>query len=80
MILTGTSCDPTTTAGTTLVPKTPCLTYTVAGNANGAFCNFPFRYKDVLYYECTLVDNKRPWCSTTPNFDIENLWGVCSGK
>lgn len=79
-IAIGTSCDPTTTVATTIEPTTPCLTYTVAGNANGAFCQFPFRYKGTLYYECTRIDNKKLWCSTTSDYDIDEQWGVCSGN
>ena len=71
----GTSCDVTTPE-----PTTPCLTYTVAGNANGAFCQFPFRYKGVTYYQCTRIDNQRDWCATTANYDIDKLWGVCAGQ
>jgi hypothetical protein len=76
----GTSCDETSTTAPATVPSTACLTYTVAGNANGAFCQFPFRYKGTMYYECTRIDNKRPWCSTTADYDVEKRWGVCSGK
>ena len=55
------------------------MTYTVAGNAKGAFCQFPFRYKGVAYYECTRIDNRKLWCSTTPDYDADKLWGVCAG-
>lgn len=76
---TATSCDPTTTAATTIEPTTPCLTYTVGGNAKGAFCQFPFWYKGRAYYECTRMDNPKLWCSTTTNYDVDNKWGVCAG-
>ena len=62
-------------------PSTPCETYTTGGTANGATCQFPFIYKDALYYQCTGIDHKgRSWCSTTYNFDIDQLWGNCAGN
>jgi integrin beta 3 len=81
-LLTETSCDSTTSPATTIIPSTPCLTYTVAGNAKGAFCQFPFRYKGNLYYECTTIDEKQRklWCATTANYDIDKQWGQCAGK
>ena len=78
-LLLGTSCDATSTVASTIEPTTPCLTYTTGGNAQGAFCQFPFRYKGRAYYECIRVDNKKPWCSTTADYDTEKLWGVCAG-
>ena len=74
-----TSCDPVTTAVSTSEPTTTCLTYTTGGNGDGAFCKFPFVYKGQTYYDCTLADNKKPWCSTTDNYDRDQLWGRCAG-
>lgn len=62
-------------------PSTACITYTIGGNANGAICNFPFVYKDVLFSECITLDNKGVlWCSTTYNYDVNKLWGNCDRK
>ena len=61
-------------------PSTPCETFTIEGNANGATCQFPFIYKDVLYYQCIGNDHKgRLWCSTTYNYDVDQKWGNCAG-
>ena len=80
MFISGTSCDATSTEPPTNQPTTPCLTYTTGGNGKGAFCQFPFRYKGRAYYECTRIDNKKPWCSTTSDYDTNEVWGVCSGN
>ena len=61
-------------------PSTPCETFTSGGNANGATCQFPFIYKDVLYYQCTGADHKgKQWCATTYNYDLDEKWGNCAG-
>ena len=78
--ISATSCDATSTLAPTNQPSTPCLTYTTGGNAKGAFCQFPYRYKGRAYYECTRRDNRKLWCSTTADYDNDLLWGVCSGN
>ena len=61
-------------------PSTPCETYTTGGTANGASCQFPFVYKDALYYQCITRDHKgKFWCATTYNYDIDDQWGNCAG-
>ena len=80
VFISATSCDATSTLAPTTQPSTPCLTYTTGGNAKGAFCQFPFRYKGRAYYECTRRDNRKSWCSTTPDYDTDQTWGVCSGS
>ena len=60
-------------------PSTPCETYTTGGNADGASCQFPFIYKESLYYQCVSLDHKRPWCATSYNFDQDEIWGNCAG-
>lgn len=49
------------------------------GNGNDANCVFPFRYANVLYYNCITVNYNvnRPWCAVTSNFDIDKKWGEC---
>merc|ERR1712012_58192 len=38
---------------------TPCTT------TSGAQCRFPFRYKGVVYSQCTTIDQTEPWCATS---------------
>ncbi|XP_062381919.1 uncharacterized protein LOC134069825 [Sardina pilchardus] len=51
---------------------------TVNGNANGAVCVFPFKYKGISYSECTSIDSRMPWCATTDNYARDRKWGVCT--
>ncbi|XP_048585867.1 uncharacterized protein LOC5504462 [Nematostella vectensis] len=55
------------------------LIYTQGGNSDHAPCVFPFQYKGKTYTKCTTVDasSGNPWCSTTNNYDIDELWGYC---
>ena len=86
LVLTGSICDPTTTAETTTLPSsagtTPCLTYTSGGNAAGANCVFPFIYQGRQYWECTPKDaaGGKLWCATTSNYDLVDSWGYCQGR
>ncbi|KAM3820773.1 epididymal sperm-binding protein 1-like [Vipera latastei] len=42
-------------------------------------CVFPFIYKGETYNSCTKVANdNRPWCATTPNYDISPQWKNCA--
>uniref|UniRef100_A0AAY4A8L1 Fibronectin type-II domain-containing protein n=1 Tax=Denticeps clupeoides TaxID=299321 RepID=A0AAY4A8L1_9TELE len=50
---------------------------TVNGNARGAACVFPFLYRGTPTYSCTAVNYDKLWCSTTPNYDQDRLWGEC---
>ena len=52
---------------------------TTEGNSYGAPCCFPFNYEGVDFVGCTMFDSKyrRPWCSTTPNYDADEQWGYC---
>ena len=82
---TGTICETTTLAETTRLTtsggSTPCATFTSGGNGNGAMCVFPFTYQSVAYYQCiTTGNNGQLWCATTPNYDIDGLWGNCQGR
>lgn len=56
----------------------------------GAFCRFPFRYKDIEYNSCTTVDhmiassddaeNHQGWCATKVDAHgdyVPHNWGVC---
>jgi len=52
--------------------------YTIAGNANGKICMFPFHYKDRWFDDCTSYDSptNRPWCSVLTRSENER-WGYC---
>jgi len=81
----GTVCDTTTMQTTstqsTSIGSTPCATFTVLGNSNGAMCVFPFIYLNQVQYECiTLNSGGVLWCATTNNYDRDQLWGNCQGK
>ncbi|XP_075778588.1 macrophage mannose receptor 1-like isoform X3 [Pelodiscus sinensis] len=59
--------------------------FTLIGNANGAPCVFPFKLNDKWYSECTDAGRTDGWlwCSTTTDFDVDQLYGFCplkSGK
>ena len=45
---------------------------------SGATCKFPFRYKGVVYNECTSVDQSQPWCSTSITTTGQNLVSLTS--
>ena len=54
---------------------------TFGGNANGAPCHFPFLYKGKTYTTCTDAGvGSKFWCSTTPNYDEDKIWGKCFPK
>ena len=54
---------------------------TTGGNAGGATCVFPFKYKNALHYQCSYenhpgFDNKK-WCCTNADCDATFAWGDC---
>ncbi|XP_054027215.1 macrophage mannose receptor 1 [Dryobates pubescens] len=53
--------------------------FTLAGNANGAACAFPFRLGGSWHSECTAAGRADGllWCATTPSFDQDHLYGFC---
>lgn len=53
---------------------------TYDGNARAAPCVFPFIYKGKNFTECTDINEPKPWCGTTGNFDKERQWGFCLGE
>ncbi|KAL0967023.1 hypothetical protein UPYG_G00303570 [Umbra pygmaea] len=67
--------------GTTEGPctKTHRELFTIDGNAFGRPCQFPFRYNDQWYGDCTLTDSsiKRLWCAIETNYQDNELWGYC---
>ncbi|XP_071968104.1 matrix metalloproteinase-9 [Engystomops pustulosus] len=68
--------DENWTLGTGVVVKTRF------GNADGATCHFPFVFDGQEYNSCT--SNGRSdghiWCSTTPNFDVDQKFGFCPSE
>ena len=57
-----------------------CTTLTTEGNSKGRPCLFPFTYKGRVHYSCLPTDDNKSWCSTTENFDVHGLWGICNGN
>ncbi|NWI51722.1 MRC1 protein, partial [Calyptomena viridis] len=53
--------------------------FTVLGNSNGAPCAFPFQLSGKWYAKCTAAGRSDGllWCATTPNFDMDHLYGFC---
>uniref|UniRef100_A0A673Z8X1 Macrophage mannose receptor 1-like n=1 Tax=Salmo trutta TaxID=8032 RepID=A0A673Z8X1_SALTR len=56
--------------------------FTIEGNAFGRPCEFPFRYKDQWFGDCTSIDSsvRRLWCAIETNYQDNELWGVCPSK
>uniref|UniRef100_G1PD26 Macrophage mannose receptor 1 n=1 Tax=Myotis lucifugus TaxID=59463 RepID=G1PD26_MYOLU len=56
--------------------------YSLLGNANGAACVFPFKFKDKWYADCTKNGSSKGWywCSTTADYDTDKLFGYCPLK
>ena len=51
---------------------------TTGGDADGACCSFPFRWKNKVYDDCKLSgDGQKSWCGTTYEPD---KWGYCDDK
>ncbi|XP_047128245.1 MAM and LDL-receptor class A domain-containing protein 1 isoform X1 [Hydra vulgaris] len=52
---------------------------TTGGNANGAPCVFPYKFKNKMYTKCITQNTfpPKPWCATVPDYDKSNTWGYC---
>ncbi|KAL4658741.1 72 kDa type IV collagenase-like [Arapaima gigas] len=55
------------------------LLFTMAGNADGAPCKFPFNFQGEKYDSCTTVgrDDGYRWCATTEDYDRDKKYGFC---
>uniref|UniRef100_A0A672G195 Mannose receptor C-type 1 n=1 Tax=Salarias fasciatus TaxID=181472 RepID=A0A672G195_SALFA len=56
--------------------------FTLGGNSFGAPCQFPFKYGDNWYSECT-KDARADgllWCGTDRDYDKSKKWGFCPTK
>eukprot|EP00794_Sanderia_malayensis_P004866 gene4866-5505_t len=59
--------------------KPRCQVETFGGNSgnDASCCQFPFKYNNRLYHDCTTTDKHHLWCGTTRNFDRDGKWGYC---
>uniref|UniRef100_A0AAY4AAK8 Macrophage mannose receptor 1 n=1 Tax=Denticeps clupeoides TaxID=299321 RepID=A0AAY4AAK8_9TELE len=52
------------------------------GNAYGAPCQFPFKFNEKWYAECT-IDGRSDgqlWCATETDYQKDKKWGFCPSK
>ncbi|KAM3593597.1 uncharacterized protein V6R79_016732 [Siganus canaliculatus] len=56
--------------------------FTIGGNAFGGPCQFPFKFMEKWYAECTKDGRSdgRLWCATERDYDKETKWGFCPTK
>ncbi|XP_067302919.1 macrophage mannose receptor 1-like [Pseudorasbora parva] len=54
-------------------------TYTLSGNSFGKPCQFPFKYGEKWYVECTVEGRAdgHLWCSTETDYETDKKWGFC---
>uniref|UniRef100_A0A8D3E835 72 kDa type IV collagenase n=1 Tax=Scophthalmus maximus TaxID=52904 RepID=A0A8D3E835_SCOMX len=55
------------------------LLFTMAGNAEGSPCKFPFTFQGDKYDGCTTQgrDDGYRWCATTEDYDRDKTFGFC---
>ncbi|MGH0134064.1 UNVERIFIED_CONTAM: hypothetical protein FKN15_054461 [Acipenser sinensis] len=56
--------------------------FSIGGNSNGIPCQFPFRFEQKWYADCT-KDGRSDgnlWCATTTDYDKDKKWGMCPTK
>ncbi|XP_068437743.1 macrophage mannose receptor 1 [Clinocottus analis] len=56
--------------------------FTIGGNAFGSPCQFPFKFQEKWYAECTKDGraDKEPWCATERDYDKAKKWGFCPNE
>ncbi|TSL34563.1 Macrophage mannose receptor 1 [Bagarius yarrelli] len=56
--------------------------FTIGGNALGSPCQFPFKYEEKWFAECTLEGRSDGmlWCATVTDYSKEKKWGFCPTK
>lgn len=54
--------------------------FTLGGNAFGAPCQFPFKFQEKWYAECTKEGRTdgQLWCATVRDYEKEKKWGFCT--
>ncbi|KAL2085100.1 hypothetical protein ACEWY4_018420 [Coilia grayii] len=55
---------------------------TLGGNAYGAACQFPFRFGEKWFAECTAEGRSdgQLWCASTTDYNNDKQWGFCPTK
>ncbi|KAJ8010370.1 hypothetical protein DPEC_G00074360 [Dallia pectoralis] len=56
--------------------------FTLGGNAYGGPCQFPFKFNEKWYAECTLEGRSdgQLWCATETDYNNDKKWGFCPTK
>ncbi|KAI4890512.1 hypothetical protein NFI96_011451 [Prochilodus magdalenae] len=56
--------------------------FTIGGNDFGRPCQFPFKFGDKWYAECTVEGRSdgQLWCSTETDYTKDKKWGFCPTK
>uniref|UniRef100_A0AAQ5X7Y7 Macrophage mannose receptor 1 n=1 Tax=Amphiprion ocellaris TaxID=80972 RepID=A0AAQ5X7Y7_AMPOC len=56
--------------------------FTLGGNAFGGPCQFPFKFHENWFAECTKEGRSdgQLWCATERDYDKEKKWGFCPSK
>ncbi|KAM9836423.1 hepatocyte growth factor activator [Aulostomus maculatus] len=62
----------------TVIPKEPLKEIRRVLTTTGKECKFPFRLGGRIHHHCITIFSPRPWCSLTPNFDRDRMWGFCA--
>ncbi|XP_037550261.1 macrophage mannose receptor 1 [Nematolebias whitei] len=54
--------------------------FTLGGNTFGAPCQFPFKFQEKWYAECTKEGRTdgQLWCATARDYEKEKKWGFCT--